>query len=164
MRYFVSTNQQECEITIAKGSVSIAGTERNVNLHSVRTPQEFSLLLDNHSFDVFVYKTDKGYRVDVNGKKYEVALEDEKERLIRSLTRADIVDTGRTEVKAPMPGLIVKIYPDKGQVVQKGDALYVIEAMKMENEIKAVAAGTVNELLVNEGDSVERDSVLMIIE
>ena len=64
-------------------------------------------------------------------------------------------------IKAPMPGLVLKIEATPGQAVLKGDTLLVLEAMKMENVIKAPANGTVAQILVQQGQAVEKGAVLI---
>ena len=68
------------------------------------------------------------------------------------------------DVKAPMPGLILKINKKAGEVVKLGEPLIVLEAMKMENEIRSPASGTIKEIFYKEGEPVEKDSVILKIE
>ena len=67
------------------------------------------------------------------------------------------------EVSAPMPGTILKVLVSNGQAVSEGDAVIVLEAMKMENEITAPVSGTVTSVLVSQGDSVDVGKVLLTI-
>jgi biotin carboxyl carrier protein len=73
-------------------------------------------------------------------------------------------DTGEGDVLAPMPGSILEINVKKGEAVEKGDTLIVLEAMKMENEITAAQSGTVKEIRARVGKSVDAEDVLMVIE
>jgi biotin carboxyl carrier protein len=66
-------------------------------------------------------------------------------------------------VKAPMPGVIIKVMVDEGDMVNAGDKVMVIEAMKMENDIKAHKSGTVKKIMVDQGDSVNTGDTLMLI-
>ena len=68
-----------------------------------------------------------------------------------------------TQVKSPMPGNILQVKAAVGQTVKAGDVLFVLEAMKMENEIVAPVAGTVKQILVDKGEVVETDAVLAVI-
>ncbi len=77
---------------------------------------------------------------------------------------AAAVVTGSGEVvKAPMPGNILKVNVTQGQAVKEGDVLVILEAMKMENEIMAPKSGTVNQVLVTKGATVDTDAPLVVI-
>jgi len=67
-------------------------------------------------------------------------------------------------IKAPMPGLLLKLYKKVGETVEKGEALFILEAMKMENEIKSPINGTVKEIYAGEGDSLEKEGKILFIE
>ncbi len=90
-------------------------------------------------------------------------LEDEKKRLVRGVIKSDDRSQGPAEIKAPMPGLIIKNFVKENQHVKKGDGLVIIEAMKMENELRAKADGIVKKVLVKEGDSVDKGETLITI-
>ncbi len=66
-----------------------------------------------------------------------------------------------TEIKAPMPGLILDIPVKEGDSVEKGEVLIVLEAMKMENSIKSSQSGTIRKILVNTGQGVEKNQVMI---
>jgi biotin carboxyl carrier protein len=68
------------------------------------------------------------------------------------------------DVKAPMPGLILKIRKKAGETVEQGESLIILEAMKMENDLKAPASGIIKSILVSEGSAVEKGVVLFSIE
>jgi acetyl/propionyl-CoA carboxylase alpha subunit len=72
--------------------------------------------------------------------------------------------SGRQELRAPMPGRVIKLPVREGASVAVGEALAVIEAMKMENELRAPLAGVVSRVCVAEGDSVEADALLVVVE
>ncbi len=102
--------------------------------------------------------------VKVNGNKYSVTVKNEMDELLHRLGM-DATDQRRaSDVKAPMPGLVLDVKVTIGQKISKGDAILVLEAMKMENVLKAFKAGTVKKINVSKGDKVEKDQVMMIIE
>ena len=70
-------------------------------------------------------------------------------------------DTGHNEVRAPMPGLVLDVMVEAGQEVEAGDGLVVLEAMKMENELRAGAAGVVSSIHVAAGDAVGKNAILI---
>ncbi|HMA20260.1 MAG TPA: acetyl-CoA carboxylase biotin carboxyl carrier protein subunit, partial [Gemmatimonadaceae bacterium] len=86
---------------------------------------------------------------------------DERTRAIRDITAASSKATGPAPVVAPMPGLIVRVTVAPGDAVQAGQGLVVMEAMKMENELRASAAGTVKAVHASPGKAVEKGTILV---
>jgi biotin carboxyl carrier protein len=120
------------------------------------------------------YMKMKAYKVTVNGTVYEIVIE--------QIDKADIKATpvvenkveapvsapvsapaGGKAVSAPMPGTILKVNVANGQAVKKGDVLFILEAMKMENEIMADCDGTVTSVCTSQGASVETGATLCTI-
>ena len=87
-------------------------------------------------------------------------LANERARAIRELTGHD-GQSGTSDLRAPMPGLVVKVLVEDGQEVQAGDGLVIVEAMKMENELRAEGDGVVASVRVQPGDTVDRDELLI---
>lgn len=104
----------------------------------------FGFLIDGWYFDTVV-------RTQLQEKAYELMQKKEKH-------------SNKIEIKAPMPGLILKILKQPGEEVKIGEPLLILEAMKMENEIRSTTGGVVKEMLVKEGSSVEKSTVIVIIE
>ncbi len=104
------------------------------------------------------------FTIKVNGVKYTLHISDYYERLIQQLGLN--VGSGQKQnvVKAPMPGLVLNIMAEPGQVVSKGDPLLILEAMKMENVIKAASDGTVKSVAVKKGAAVEKGHLLLEME
>ena len=86
---------------------------------------------------------------------------DERTRTIRDLTAAAAGPAGPAPLVAPMPGLIVRVNVAPGDVVHAGQGLVVMEAMKMENELRAAAAGTVRAVHAAPGSAVNKGAVLV---
>ncbi len=104
-----------------------------------------------------------GQHVYVNGRAIAVTVDDPRAPRARAGRRLDS-DSGSGRVAAPMPGRIVKVLVTAGDAVTAGQPLLVMEAMKMENEIRAPKAGTVADLRVAEGASVDAHAVLLLLE
>jgi biotin carboxyl carrier protein len=98
------------------------------------------------------------------GELVEIDVQDERTRHIQSLVGAGKIQKGGGAVKAPMPGLVVKVLVEPGAAVSAGQGLVVLEAMKMENEIGAPRAGRVAEIAVHTGQTVESGARLLILE
>lgn len=106
------------------------------------------------------------YRIKVNGSTYEVEVEllSEAAAAVKTETVPSAAPAGDGRaVSAPMPGTILSVDVTVGQKVKKGDVLFILEAMKMENEISAPADGTVTSLSVKKGDAVTSGALLCTI-
>ena len=101
------------------------------------------------------------YSLWVDGWRYDVEALDERRRAIRDLTAAAAGASGPAPLVAPMPGLVVRVNVAEGDTVAAGQGLVVMEAMKMENELRAPAAGTVTRVLATPGSAVEKGAVLV---
>ncbi len=145
-------------------SVTVNDKRRLVDLASLNGGGALSILMDGRSFDLEVKETENGLSVFASGQHYNLLVEEAKLFRARQLSAARGAAAHEKEVRAPMPGLIVKIEVAVGQTVQPGQGLLVMEAMKMENEIKAKGAGRVKEIKVAERQPVEQNQVLMIFE
>jgi biotin carboxyl carrier protein len=121
----------------------------------------YSLLIDGSSFDVTIHRSLSHYQVTVNGVAFEVALRDPKQ--LRHQTGAGEDLDGPASVTAPMPGKLVRLIVAEGDFVKEGQGLAVVEAMKMQNELKAPKCGTVERLCVVEGQAVNAGEVLLTI-
>jgi acetyl/propionyl-CoA carboxylase alpha subunit len=104
------------------------------------------------------------YTLWIDGYRFDVEALDERTRAIRELSRANAAATGPAPIKAPMPGLIVRVNVKAGDTVEAGQGVVVMEAMKMENELRAMAAGTVRSVEVVAGQAVEKGTLLVALE
>ena len=123
----------------------------------------YSLIVDDRSFEIEVDNTDDEYRVLVDGRNYRIDLVDER-RVRVGGTQTGLELQGRQSVSVPMPGKIIAVLVTEGDAVEKGQGLVIVEAMKMENEVRSPVTGTVREIKVKPGDTVEGGAVLVIVE
>lgn len=107
---------------------------------------------------------DKKPKIRVNGITYDMELIDKYDELIKNLGMESMTKVEIKELKSPMPGLVIKIDIKPGDSVAKGDPLMILEAMKMENQIKSKGDGVIAEILVNEGQAVEKNELLIRFE
>ncbi|MFN7013704.1 MAG: acetyl-CoA carboxylase biotin carboxyl carrier protein subunit [Bacteroidia bacterium] len=100
----------------------------------------------------------------VNGNKYTVNLRDKYDELLKSLGMDKLMAGKVNELKAPMPGLVLDIFVAPGTAVKKGDPVIVLEAMKMENVLKAAGDGVVKKIAVERKQAVEKNQLLISFE
>lgn len=118
------------------------------------------LLIDNACYDVVSVAQPGGYHVNVFNRFFDVEVLDARSR---ALGAPEAAATGDRPVKAAMPGRIVKVLVEDGEEVAAGAGLVVIEAMKMQNELRAPRAGRVRQLSVRAGQTVETGQLLLIV-
>ena len=164
MRYFVTVEDREYEIEVDGGTMNVDGVPISAELASLPGTDRRHLRLDDRSVSLFGRLQPDGWLVELEGRGFEVRVEDERARHIRDLASAAAPLETHREVRAPMPGLIVKVEVEVGQEVEQGDGLIVMEAMKMENELRADADAKVREVLVEPGQTVNRDDLLVVLE
>ena len=121
-----------------------------------------SLLIDGKSYRCVLDRGPQGDAVIVGGKRYAFAVEDP--RSLRSRRGAAAGADGPRAVKAPMPGRVVRLMCEVGDVVEEKQGLIVIEAMKMQNELKSPKSGKVSKVLVGVGDTVGAGDQLVVVE
>ena len=122
--------------------------------------------LDTHVYRVVAEKRQgRGkYTLWVDGYRFETEALDERTRSIRDLSAAAAGPPGPAPIIAPMPGLIVRVNVSVGDRVEAGEGLVVMEAMKMENELRATAAGIVKSVEISAGTAVEKGTLLVALE
>lgn len=126
-----------------------------------------SIIYGGRSFTALVEKIDrkaKELTLRINGQAYKVSLREKIDLLLSSMGM-DLKAMQKAEpVKAPMPGMILKILVEPGQQINKGDGLLILEAMKMENVIKATGSATVKNIKAQERTAVEKGAILIELE
>ncbi|MGH9430679.1 MAG: biotin/lipoyl-containing protein [Terriglobia bacterium] len=127
----------------------------------------YSILLNGKSYEVRIFRDDPDLRgenghfaVSSSGVEFGVRIRDRRARPQKSTAATG---NGPLEIRAPMPGRIVKVLASEGIDVECGDGLMVIEAMKMQNEIRAPRPGRVEKILVKEGTGVETGARLLLL-
>ena len=125
------------------------------NYHIIRNNKSY------HAELIIIDRKQKKLELKINGKFYSVEVKDKLDLLLEKLGINGSSRSIVKQVKAPMPGLILSINAIEGEKVKMGDALLVLEAMKMENIIKSPADGVIKKIEVYVGDSVEKNQVLV---
>lgn len=151
------------DLTLEGDTLTLDGTPRQWTFEPVGDGC-FSLLVDGRSVSVVVRPLDDGrLRVHLDGHTHTVQVQDEHDLLLERFGLADITASAEREVRAPMPGLVLNVMVQEGESVEAGDGLLVLEAMKMENELHAPAAGTIGAIHVAVNDAVDKDALLIEI-
>lgn len=107
---------------------------------------------------------EKSFIINVNGNNYTLAVKDQFDQLADKMGLGNTAAKKNNQVKAPMPGLVFSIIAKVGDTVRKGDALLILEAMKMENVIKAAGDGVIKSILVQKGAAVDKNQLLVEFE
>jgi pyruvate carboxylase subunit B len=162
MKYFVTIDDRELEVTVDGDRVTVDGTVVQAELSPVPGTPLKRLTIDGKTLQWPMDKASGGrWVVAPLGESWEVEVLDERARHIRQLTGSGQGKSRESVLKAPMPGLVVRVEVEPGQTVVEGQGILVLEAMKMENELRASAAGTVAAVLVVPGAAVEKGDVLV---
>jgi acetyl/propionyl-CoA carboxylase alpha subunit len=147
-----------------KYGFSIDGdAEKGVDLIEVKQGI-FHILRDSKSYNAEVLKTnheEKSFVIRVNGNKYTVQLKDKYDDLLKELGIEGASVKKVKELKAPMPGLVVDIRVNEGDEIKKGDALVVLQAMKMENILKSPVDAIIKKIYIKKEDTIEKNKVLI---
>lgn len=163
MKYFVRISGEEHEVVLDETGVHIDGDDIAAHVVPIDGTPVQMVTIGNAVHRVVVRPgSSRGrYTLWLDGYRFEVDALDERTRAIRELSGAAAGPVGPAPVVAPMPGLIVRVNAEVGDQVQAGQGLVVMEAMKMENELRAQAAGRVKAILVGPGSIVEKGAVLI---
>ncbi len=162
MKYVVAIRDRKVNVDIREGLVMVEG--REVPARLIRFPDSPAAILEleGQTFPLVLEPGSRGrWTVSSRGDRVELEVLDERiERARRSAGTAQ-AHSAPPVLTAPMPGLVIRVRVSPGEPVQPGSSLVVLEAMKMENELKAVAAAVVDRVLVEPGQPVEKGDVLV---
>jgi pyruvate carboxylase subunit B len=166
MRYFVTVDGNTFQVELAPDGVTVNGRALDVELSSVpgTAVRRLSVQGRTHTLHVTPAESREHWDLHIDGERYQIHVLDERSHAIRALTRTTQSAPGPRPVKAPMPGMIVRVPVAPGQTVQAGQGVIIIEAMKMENELRVEAAGRVIKVHAQAGQAVEKGAVLIEFE
>jgi biotin carboxyl carrier protein len=128
----------------------------------------YSLLIAGKSYEVLAHRVNKpdvtGYRYEVliAGHRFEIAVEDERAKALAGSIHGTH-ESGEALVRAPMPGLVLGLPMDVASNVERGETVVILEAMKMENDLASPIAGTIKEIKVSKGQTVNQGDVLVVV-
>ena len=167
MKYNVLYNDEKVhQVAIENNTISIDGKPTEIDIVHIYQ-QKYHVIDDSKSYNIEVINADfanKVFNINVNGNEYTINLEDELDILLEQMGMSTHGSDKMDNVLAPMPGLVLNVFVEVGQEVQKGDNLLVLEAMKMENIIKATGTGKVKNIVVNQKQAVDKNQLLIEME
>ncbi|MGQ0539964.1 MAG: acetyl-CoA carboxylase biotin carboxyl carrier protein subunit [Gemmatimonadaceae bacterium] len=163
MNYVVDIDGTRTIVELTSTGVQVAGTALPAHLADVAGSPVHIVSIGAAVHRVAVRRgSARGrYTLWIDGYRFDVEALDERTRTIRDLTAASARQAGPTPLVAPMPGLIVRVSVSEGDSVHAGQSLVAMEAMKMENELRAQSAGTVRAVHVSAGMAVEKGTLLV---
>ncbi len=158
-----SAEGQEKEVEIGSEGLSIDGQAVDWNISKI-SEFHYHIISGGKSYNAELVNADYQQKVltlKIEDQVFEISIKDKMDQLLEKMGISAQSATAIADVKAPMPGLILDILVEPGQTIQKGDQLMILEAMKMENVLKAQGEGTISGIEVTKGDSVEKNQVLI---
>ncbi|MFA6128965.1 MAG: biotin/lipoyl-containing protein [Bacteroidales bacterium] len=125
----------------------------------------YSLLNEGKSFNVEAIPTKGRTRYTVNTffQSFDLEIIDAQTKYLRSRNQGQAADTGNL-IKVPMPGKVMEVFVEEGEIVKAGQTLVIVSAMKMESEYKSGRDGQVKKVMVKPGETVDSDQVMIILE
>lgn len=165
----VKSNERNYKVDFENNSTT-QGTlnEKDFDLDLITVKDgSFHLIKGNRSYNLEVLKAnydEKSFEIKVNGGTYELKVQDKFDLLLESMGMSNMNAAKVSELKAPMPGLVLDIKVNVGTEIAKGDPLLVLEAMKMENIIKSPTDGVVKDIKVETSKAVEKNEILIEFE
>jgi biotin carboxyl carrier protein len=166
MKYFVRIGDEDHEVVLDGEGIQIDGTPVTASVTPFDGTPVRTVSIGSEIHRVVLRRgAQRGnYTLWLDGFRFEVEALDERARAIRELSKTSSAPTGPAPLLAPMPGLVVRVTVTPGDEVRAGQGLVVMEAMKMENELRAVAAGRVKAVLAQPGMAVEKGTLLVELE
>ena len=163
MKYTVIAGSETVEVDFKRTAAGIDATigNRTYSLDAAAVePGVYLLSWNRHSIEVVVIPNGVSYSVSIGAHRIPVEILDARRKLKRT---ADRGHTGAAELRAPMPGKIVRVLVREGSDVEPNQGIVVMEAMKMQNEIKSPIRGKLQKLAVTEGDTVRSADLIAIV-
>jgi biotin carboxyl carrier protein len=146
----------------ANGHMSCTIDGRALEADAVEVaPGIYSILIGGACFEARVEPDATGLRITIAGREYAVQIRDP--RQWRRNRGAALEAEGSQRVLAPMPGKVVRVLVKAGEAVEIGKGILVVEAMKMQNEVRSPKSGKIDRVLVSEGQAVSAGEVLAIV-
>ena len=158
--FAVTVGDRSFVIRVQDGHVMIDGKTVSVSLEKV-AGNLYSLILDQASYDVVLGENGATTLVSIEGTPVRVEVKDTKALLLEKFSQHRGARATAQSLRAPMPGLVLRVSVHEGDAVKTGQGIVVLEAMKMENELRAPTAGVIRKVHVTAGDAVAKNALLV---
>lgn len=165
MLYHVTIEGTTHAVDIEGGTVTLDGEAIDARLTPLAGPHVHGLRIGpRHRRLMALTAGREQVRVQLDGRTADVQVVDERTRVIREMSGASASAAQAASVRAPMPGLVIKVEVEEGQTIKRGQGVAIVEAMKMENELSAESDARVVRILVAPGETVEKGQILVELE
>jgi len=167
VKYFVHLDGNEIALDIAKegNNFMVLSDNRNIPGNIIRSGDGYiSTIIGGKHFGFFISDDDNETIIHTGFRKLRAQVLDERDKILLAFAVGSEDKSRLADLRAPMPGLVVRIMVANGQQFKRGDGLIVVQAMKMENELKALHDGVVKEVEVVTGQAIEKNQTLMTFE
>ncbi len=160
MKYTVTVGGENFSVELSAGRITLDGKPLDAQLHAVGETPLRQLVLPERSVTFAMLRQKEGWTLLRAGEIWDATVVDQRTRQLREMT-GQSVGSGDQVIAAPMPGLVLRVEVQVGTQVKAGAGLIVLEAMKMENELRSPIAGTVTAVHVESGQRVEKGASLV---
>lgn len=165
MEYFVHIGSRRLRVELADGELRVDGRPLALELAPSNGNPVRSVRAEGRSIRVIPRRNGRGdWTLDIDGVRVRAEVLDRGQEAIRAARGAAAATRGPAPLRAPMPGMVVRVEVGEGDLVEAGDGLVIVEAMKMENELRAAAPARVRTVRARPGAAVEKDEVLIEFE
>lgn len=163
--YVITLNDKKKAVSYSGNSkVTIDGNDFDCEL-ALLNGRTYLLRIDKRFFEVSSDKLDNGnFSLLIDGNRFETTIRSALQERASALLQQKTAVHKKTEIKAPMPGMVLKVNKKSGDKILHGETILILEAMKMENDIRSPLSGKIKEIFIEEGTAVEKGAVLFTIE
>ncbi len=163
-KYIISIDNSKIELNIRDANtVSMNGKDISYDILKNES-NKIIFKINNRIYEIFYDEINENdFYIYVDGQRIKTTIRTELEEKINALLKKKDAGSKATEIKAPMPGLLLKILKNEGEEINVGEPVAILEAMKMENEIRSHYKGKIAKIFVEEGKSVEKGELILKI-
>jgi len=163
--FVVKINNKKKNVSLINDS-SLTLEDKEYKFNFVKLSEHnFLFKLNNEFYEISVVQTDnENLFINIEGELFDTSIRTALQEKAQNLLEQKKAQHSKIDIKAPMPGMILKIKKEVGDSIEKGDTIIILEAMKMENEIRSPIKGILKQVLIKEGSAIEKGAALFSIE